>query len=231
MKNGDIMGHAHSHRPEQNLTLNRNYYVASKKLLSMATRFLIPCIALLFLVLCPGLALAASDSPGDDATVLVSRGFLLLDQGRYNDALTMFNQAIALDPYSSRSWYGKGLADFALNDYPNAINDLDRATELSPKDEPSWTKKGEVYRTMGRNDLAITAYKRALLLNPNNDATKNALEALGVQATPTTVDYRQYPPGGPSPTRARDPMFTAVIMVTVSICAALTIPARKYGRT
>jgi tetratricopeptide (TPR) repeat protein len=98
-----------------------------------------------------------------------------------------------LIPNSSLSWYGKGLASAASGDEESAIQALDRVTELSPKDEQAWLKKGEVYISMNRNDLAINAYKRALLINPNNNEAKKNLEALGVQATPTTVDYSQYP--------------------------------------
>jgi tetratricopeptide (TPR) repeat protein len=135
---------------------------------------------------------SASDGPSDDATVLTTKGFDLYKAARYKDAEISFDKAIALDPYSSLSWYGKGLASAALNDKEGAIQALDRATELSPKDEQAWLKKGEVYISMNRNDLAITAYKRALLINPNNIEAKRNLESLGVQATPATLDYSQY---------------------------------------
>jgi tetratricopeptide (TPR) repeat protein len=168
-------------------------------------KFMVFFILVVTLVIIPGLVSASSDNPGDDATVLTTKGFDLYKAARYKDALISFDKAIALDPHSSLPWYGKGLASAALNDKEGAIQALDRVTELSPKDEQAWLKKGEVYISMNRNDLAITAYKRALLINPNNIEAKRNLESLGIHATPTTVDYNQYPSSGPAtaPTPAK----------------------------
>jgi tetratricopeptide (TPR) repeat protein len=175
---------------------------------------------LLALIVIPWVACASSDNPGDDATVLTTKGFDLYKAARYNDAETLFDKAISLDPYSSLSWYGKGLASAALNDKEGAIQALDRVTELSPKDEQAWLKKGEVYLSMSRNDLAINAYKRALLINPNNIEAKRNLEVLGIRATPTTVDYNQYPTDPVTkPTPAKNIPFIPAIGIILVIGA------------
>jgi tetratricopeptide (TPR) repeat protein len=189
-------------------------------------------ILVISLVIIPGFVSASSDNPGDDATVLTTKGFDLYKEARYKEALGSFDKAIALDPYSSRPWYGKGLASAALNDKEGAIQALDRTTELSPKDEQAWLKKGEVYRSMSRNDLAITAYKRALLINPNSIESKRNLESLGVQATPTTVDYNQYPSSGPatSQTPAKNIPFASlsgIILVISAVFISLGYFSRK----
>ncbi len=180
-------------------------------------------ILVISLVIIQGFVSASSDNPGDDATVLTTKGFDLYKVARYKDALSSFEKAIALDPYSSLPWYGKGLARAALRDKEGAIQALDRATELSPKDEQAWLKKGEVYISMNRNDLAITAYKRALLINPNNSEAKRNLESLGVHATPTTVDYNQYPSPGPatSQTPAKNIPFVPLSGIVIVISAVV----------
>lgn len=178
-------------------------------------------ILFMALISIPGFVAASIDNPGDDATVLTTKGFDLYKVARYSDARISFEKAIALDPYSSLSWYGKGLASAALNDKEGAVQALDHATDLSPKDEQSWLKKGEVFISMNRNDLAITAYKRALQINPNNKEAKRNLESLGVHATPTTVDYRQYPSSGPTtaPTPAKGIPFTPPAGIVIVIGA------------
>jgi len=177
-------------------------------------------ILVLLLVIIPVLVSASIESPGDDATALTTKGFDLYKAARFRDAQNSFDTAIALDPYSSLSWYGKGLTSAALNDKEGAIKALDRATELSPKDEQAWLKKGEVYLSMNRNDLAINAYKRALLINPNNNEAKRNLESLGIQATPTTVDYNQYPSSGPvTPTPAKIIPFAPLAGIVLVIGA------------
>jgi tetratricopeptide (TPR) repeat protein len=184
-------------------------------------------ILLLALIVIPVFVSASIENPGDDATGLTTKGFDLYKAARYKEAQLSFDKAIALDPYSSQSWYGKGLTSAALNDKEGAIQALDRATELSPKDEQAWLKKGEVYITMNRNDLAITAYKRALLINPNNIEAKRNLEALGIQATPTTVDYNQYPSDPVTkPTPAKNVPFmpaTGIILVIGAVFISMRV--------
>ncbi|MCU0630062.1 MAG: tetratricopeptide repeat protein [Methanoregulaceae archaeon] len=187
-------------------------------------------ILVISLIIIPLLVSASGENQGDDATTLTTKGFDLYKVARFQDALISFEKAIALDPYSSLSWYGKGLTSAALNDKEGAIQALDRATELSPKDEQAWLKKGEVYISMNRNDLAITAYKRALLINPNNKEAKRNLELLGVQATPTTADYSQYSsPGQATPTPAKIIPFaqSAGIILGIGIVLILFSYTRK----
>ncbi len=182
----------------------------NKYALVISMKLTVIFILLLALIAIPGFVSASIDNPGDDATILTTKGFDLYKAARYQDAEISFDKAIALDPYSSQSWYGKGLASAALNDKEGAIQALDRVTELSPKDEQAWLKKGEVYRSISRNDLAINAYKRALLINPNSIEAKRNLESLGVQATPTTVDYNKYPIAGQvTPTPAKNIPFAS----------------------
>jgi|WetSurMetagenome_2_1015567.scaffolds.fasta_scaffold00995_11 tetratricopeptide (TPR) repeat protein len=191
-------------------------------------------ILVISLIIIPVVVSAASDNPGDDATLLTTKGFDLYKVARFKDALNSFDKAIALDPYSSLSWYGKGLTSAALGDKEGSIQALDRATELSPKDEQAWLKKGEVYMSMNRNDLAINAYKRALLINPNNNEAKKTLEALGVQATPTTVDYSQYPVSTQAiPTPAKIIPFTpaaVIVLLFGAILISYSYTRKKYDK-
>jgi tetratricopeptide (TPR) repeat protein len=191
-------------------------------------------ILVISLIIIPVVVSAASDNPGDDATLLTIKGFDLYKAARFKDALSSFDKAIALDPYSSLSWYGKGLASAALGDKEGAIQALERVTELSPKDEQAWLKKGEVYISMNRNDLAINAYKRALLINPNNNEAKKKLEALGVQATPTTVNYNQYPLSTQAtPTPAKIIPFapaTGIVLVIGAILISCGYTRKKYDK-
>ncbi|MEI7434150.1 MAG: tetratricopeptide repeat protein [Methanomicrobiales archaeon] len=200
-------------------------------------RFLNPKLYIVFVLVIsligiPLFVSASSDNPGEDATVLTIKGFDLYKAARYKDALSSFEKAIALDPYSSRPWYGKGLASAALNDKEGAIQALDRATDLSPKDEQAWLKKGEVYISVNRNDLAITAYKRTLLINPNNIEAKRNLESLGIQVTPTTVDYNQYPSSGPAPSQTAPKNipfapFYGIILVISAVIISCGYTCRK----
>jgi len=171
----------------------------------------ITSLVLLIVIIIP----VASSTTSDDAQVLTMKGFDLYKQDRFSEAISSFDNAIALDPYAERPWYGKGIASLANNNYDIALQALDQATTLSPKDEPAWVAKGDTFIAMGRKDLAITAYERVLQLNPQNAEVKNDLVALGISLTPTpfvTSPTARIP--GPELTIPLIPVVIVVIILT-----------------
>lgn len=181
-------------------------------------------VALLILaaLLPAGVVATASDSTKDTAVLLTTKGFDLLDQARYADALSSFEQAIAIDPYLQRAWYGKGLACAALNNHDQAVRAFDRATELNGDDEEAWMKKGDSFRAMGRSDLATTAYRRVVLIDSNNAEAKGKLEALGVSVSPTpfVTSATSRPPGVLA-------FPDAIVPVVTGLCLFACWSARK----
>jgi tetratricopeptide (TPR) repeat protein len=154
-------------------------------------------IFLLLSLIPAGVSATASDSTKDTAVLLNAKGFDLYNQARYGDALDSFEQAIAIDPFLQRAWYGKGLACAALSNHDQAVKAFDRATELNADDEDAWMKKGDSFRALGRNDLAATAYRRVVLIDPNDAEAKGKLEALGISVSPTpfVTSATSRPPG------------------------------------
>jgi len=94
------------------------------------------------------------------------KGDELVDQGKYQEAITAYDQAIALEPKNARAWGGKGVALNQLGNYTEANEVLDEAVAISPAYAKAWYEKGNALYGLGRYDEAITAYDKALEISP-----------------------------------------------------------------
>ncbi|TVQ15694.1 MAG: tetratricopeptide repeat protein, partial [Leptolyngbya sp. DLM2.Bin27] len=81
---------------------------------------------------------------------LVNQGFALLAQGRYMEAIAVFDQAIALDAHQPDAWLGRGYACYSQGNYPAALQSAQRAIALAPDHDAAWTLSGSVLFAMGR---------------------------------------------------------------------------------
>ncbi|UEC43178.1 MAG: putative Chitosanase [Methanothrix sp.] len=109
------------------------------------------------------------------AITWINKGNKLNDQGKYDDAIEAYEEAIRLDPSSSvaRSnlaitWNNKGNK---LNDqgkYDDAIEAYEEAIRLDPENRVAWHNKGNALSSQGKYSEAIQAYDEAIRLDPEN---------------------------------------------------------------
>ena len=95
------------------------------------------------------------------AASLHSEGQRRADLGHQEQALTCYDQALAIDPKVSRVWNSKGHCLFVLRRYEEAIACYDQALALAPQNRESWDGKGDCLAALGRLDEAIACYDRA----------------------------------------------------------------------
>ena len=69
-----------------------------------------------------------------DAEALLRQGIELYDLGRYQEAIIMFDRALALFPNLSKAYYFKGIALYDLGKYEDAIDSYDHAVAIEPSD-------------------------------------------------------------------------------------------------
>ena len=55
-----------------------------------------------------------------------------------------------------------------------------RATQRTTDSSAAWSNLGNALHTLARRDETVTAWKRALELDPTNDKATGALERLGL---------------------------------------------------
>ena len=65
---------------------------------------------------------------------LVEQGNLLLNEGKFEDALGFFEQALLLDQKNPELWNYKGVALRSIGRYSEAIECFNKSLEIDPRD-------------------------------------------------------------------------------------------------
>ncbi len=66
---------------------------------------------------------------------LVEQGNLLLNEGKFEDALGFFEQALLLDQKNPELWNYKGVALRSIWRYDEAIEFFNKSLEIDPRDK------------------------------------------------------------------------------------------------
>jgi Flp pilus assembly protein TadD len=69
-----------------------------------------------------------------DAAELFEQGVSLQDEGRFEEALQSFDQAIELEPKNGGAWYRKAVCLTELERYNEAMECVGTAIQIDPRD-------------------------------------------------------------------------------------------------
>jgi len=83
---------------------------------------------------------------------------------KFEEAISLFNQAIELDPAVPYVYSDRGNAFNGLQEYQLAIADYNRAIELDPTHNHFYGNRGTAYHSIEEYQLAIADYNRAIEL-------------------------------------------------------------------
>lgn len=89
-------------------------------------------------------------------------------QGKYAEALEMVNKAIAIEPSDEGLWNIKLDALFNLKRYQGTIDFADWCILKNAKNDFPYNKKGMALGMLGKVQLAIAQYSKALQIDPDN---------------------------------------------------------------
>ena len=101
------------------------------------------------------------NEPGDLPT-MVALGRAYLDAGRYDDAVRVFEDVLALDYQNFQAHFGLGLALYRKGDLRGAIFEFDQVTRLFPDRFEGWYNLAVAYADNGQWEEAATAFRRAI---------------------------------------------------------------------
>ncbi|MBR0552114.1 tetratricopeptide repeat protein [Stakelama marina] len=129
--------------------------------------------ATVYLRVPPGYKPSAADIKtltSDDQSVdkLLSNGNVLLDAGKYADALKQFTRATDLAPDDQTAWTDRGLAEAWLKKFPEASVSLDRAASKGPATIYIHHGRGLLAELQGDNKTAITEFSAAIASQPDD---------------------------------------------------------------
>ncbi|MDD2918868.1 tetratricopeptide repeat protein [Rhodoferax sp.] len=103
----------------------------------------------------------------DAAASLIDQGNALMLQGRLNDAIACYRQALVRQPDSTAAYGNLGTALDALGHLDQAVECFEQALLRDPDDAGVHVNFGNALKHHGRLDQAIAHYRRALALQPD----------------------------------------------------------------
>ena len=93
-------------------------------------------------------------------------GVQLSSEGRWEEAITKFDEAILLNPKDSQAYYNRANAYRHLGEYRQAIQDFDLVLGLNPRDALAYDSRADAYLHLGEYHLAIQDYDEAIGIFP-----------------------------------------------------------------
>ena len=112
-----------------------------------------------------------------------NKGASLAALGQYAEAISCYDQALAINSPFAKVWNNKGIALEALGRFAEAIGCFDQALAIDPRYGSAWQNKGAVLDALGRHAEAIGCFDQALAIDPRDaqalNNKGNALTALG----------------------------------------------------
>lgn len=98
----------------------------------------------------------------------VKQGRIYQEQGKYDLALSQYNKAIKIHPYSVSAYYNRGILYFVWKKYELSLADFDKVIQIVPNHFGAYGNRGNAYLHLGKEKLALRNYNYAIKLNPNS---------------------------------------------------------------
>nr|MDO8082567.1 tetratricopeptide repeat protein [Candidatus Freyarchaeota archaeon] len=102
---------------------------------------------------------------------LVNKGNEFFHQGKFEDAIHCYDEALALKPENSEALFNKGTALCELGKLKEAINLFDKTLEINPQDWEALHNKGNALLNLCCFNESLECYNRALEINPKDAET------------------------------------------------------------
>ena len=97
----------------------------------------------------------------------LDEGFALHNQGKYQAAIKLYNEALSINPNYAQAYNNRGVAYKYLKHYNEAISDFNKSIELkNPALHFVYNNRGIAYFDLQNYEQAISDYNRAIEINP-----------------------------------------------------------------
>jgi tetratricopeptide (TPR) repeat protein len=126
-------------------------------------RSTLPLLAILLLIL-PGPRLSAADA--DAAYTAATNGIQLYREGKYDEAIQQFDEAIRLNPEDASSYRNRAVAYNKKGDHAQAVASYTEALKIAPDDVPAHAGRGAALLATGNFKDAVEDFDAVLKAKP-----------------------------------------------------------------
>jgi tetratricopeptide (TPR) repeat protein len=96
------------------------------------------------------------------------QGNEFLSQGKYEQAISKYDQILKMDNNSYEVWTNRGYALAGLGKYDEMLESCSAATEIDPKAIYAWNCQGEALKNLNRPELALIVFDKAIAITPKD---------------------------------------------------------------
>jgi len=120
----------------------------------------------------------AAPSPADkeNADKLKQEGNALMSGKKYDEAITSYSKAIAIDPKNPVYYSNRAAAHSSKNDHLAAVGDAEKAISVDPQFVKAYHRLGHAQYCLGDYRAATDAFERGLKQDPTNASLKGGLQ-------------------------------------------------------
>jgi tetratricopeptide (TPR) repeat protein len=118
------------------------------------------------------------ESGSDTVDLLMGWTLAAIEEKNYALALDYLDRIIVMKPDYAEGWNKRATVHFLVDDYSKAIADIERTLALEPRHFGALSGLGTIMRDIGESERAVTAYRRALDVDPHLDNVKEALDEI-----------------------------------------------------
>lgn len=111
------------------------------------------------------------ESKPDDHLLLTTKGKILHELSRFEEALKTMNKALLINPEYEEALSFKIYCLEELEEYEQALHTTNELISLNPTFEYIWSDKGDVLLELGKTEEALEAYLKSLELEPEDSDT------------------------------------------------------------
>ncbi len=124
------------------------------------------------------------DFKGDNKlSLLVNKGVALEGLKKYDESITVYNEALKLYPKHHLLWYNKGTSLALLEKNEEALAALKISNTYNPLYKSTHLQIGDIYYKYGKTTQALMCYNIYTILNLDSDNSNEMLLALNIIAT------------------------------------------------
>lgn len=86
-----------------------------------------------------------NDNNENKLFLLLEEALLLINQKKYNEAILILDKIISINSFFSKAYFQRGIANYELKIYDNAINDFTTVISFEPDNTFAYVKLAEVF--------------------------------------------------------------------------------------
>ncbi len=127
---------------------------------------------------------------GDTATdALLQEGIFLMQSDQFREAAAKFGEVIARAPTFAEAWNKRATVYYLDREYEKSLADCEVVIRLNPVHFGALSGMGLNYLELDQPEKALSAFERALQVNPNLDRIRALVEELRELVRQRREDY------------------------------------------